>query len=326
MASKYKRMDLLKSLPFYSEEIKNSEKNNKKISNIGLLSELPFFDKEPKELTNIQLSKELLFHPLERKKRPKRLTKHQILQNVLPLYDSGGIFRREHTYRGSADTYDVEVIGNKSLDDSLFLAKRSINDLFRDILREKRGFKYNLLAIITLKTSSNATNSYDIQTVYLRSKAIAVINQRFNLNSAHEKLKHKLDIWSGEGSGWIVDKIEDLNIEIANYDPLAGSSYIQLPSELNNSMKGLTNIKNKDSECFKWCHVRFINPKNSHPERIKKQGQEIAKTLDYRGISFPMKARGYEIIKERFNINVNVFGCDNRFFPLYVPKNLMNKF
>ena len=97
-----------------------------------------------------------------------------------------------------------------------------------------------------------------------------MINQRFNLNSACEKLKHKLDIWSGEGSGWIVDKIEALNIEIANYDPLAGSSYIQLPSELNNSMKGLINIKNKDNECFKWCHVRFINPTNSHPERIKK--------------------------------------------------------
>ena len=45
--------------------------------------------------------------------------------------------------------------------------------------------------------------------------------------------------------------MENINIDIANYDPLAGSSYIQLPPELNNSMKGLTNIKNKDDECFK---------------------------------------------------------------------------
>ena len=33
-----------------------------------------------------------------------------------------------------------------------------------------------------------------------------------------------------------------------------------------------------------------------------------------------MKARDYEIIEERFNINVNVFGCENRVFPLYVSK------
>ena len=33
-----------------------------------------------------------------------------------------------------------------------------------------------------------------------------------------------------------------------------------------------------------------------------------------------MKARDYEIIEERFNINVNVFGYENRVFPLYVSK------
>ena len=125
---------------------------------------------------------------------------------------------------------------------------------------------------------------------------------------------------TGLGSGWIVDKTEDIHINMANYDPLAGSSYIPLPSELNHPMKGLINIKNKDIECFKRCHIRFINPTNSHPERINKQDKKIASTLDYRGINFPMKARDYEIIEERFNINVNVFGYENRVFPLYVSK------
>ena len=68
----------------------------------------------------------------------------------------------------------------------------SINSLFRDLLQEKRGFKYNLLAITTLKRWNNATNTYDIQTIYLRSEAITVINQRVNL--------HLLDFWAGEGS------------------------------------------------------------------------------------------------------------------------------
>ena len=144
MVQNSKNKNTLKNLPFYSEETKSVKKKNKKISNIEFLSELPFFDKKPKELTNIQVSKELPFHPSERKKRPKRLTKHQILQNVLPFFDSVGISRREHAHKYYAETYDVEVIDNKSLDDSLFLAKKSINDLFRDLLREKRGFKYNL--------------------------------------------------------------------------------------------------------------------------------------------------------------------------------------
>ena len=138
------------------------------------------------------------------------------------------------------------------------------------MLREKRGFKYNLKASVTLKRWNNATNSYDIIIRNLIADPITVINQRFDLNSTCEKLKHKLDIWTGEGSWWIIDNIGAIFIDISNYDPLAGSSYVPLPPELNNSMKGLINIKKKDDECFKWCHVIFLNPQDKHPERIKR--------------------------------------------------------
>ena len=138
------------------------------------------------------------------------------------------------------------------------------------MLRAKRGFKYNLKASVTLKRWNNATNSYDIIIRNLIADPITVINQRFNLNSTCEKLKHKLDIWTGEGSWWIIDNIGAIFIDISNYDPLAGSSYVPLPPELNNSMKGLINIKKKDDECFKWCHVIFLNPQDKHPERIKR--------------------------------------------------------
>ena len=50
-------------------------------------------------------------------------------------------------------------------------------------------------------------------------------------------------------------------------------------------MKGLINLKDKDDKCFKWCHIRFINPMNSHPERINKQDEKKASTLDYEGIN-----------------------------------------
>ena len=253
----------------------------------------PFFYKEPKNLTNIQLSKELPFfsEKSKRPKGPKRLTKHQILQNVLPFYDTVGISRREHAHKYYAETYDVEVIDNTSLDDSLFLAKSSLDNLFRDLLREKWGFKYNLVAIVTLKRWNNAINRYDIETKHIKAKAITVTNQRLTLNSACEELKDRLDIWTGLGSGWIIDKIEHIN-----YDPSAGSNYITLPPGLNHPVKGLINLKNKDHEFFKWCHIRFINPQNKDWDRIKKQDKKIAETLDYRGINFPMKARDYEIV------------------------------
>ena len=179
---------------------------------------------------------------------------------------------------------------------------------------------------ITLKRWNNATNSHDIEIIHIKTHAITVTNQRLDLNNAYEELNDRLDIWSGLGSGWIIDKIEEISIDISNYDPLAGSSSIKLPPELNYPMKGSINLKNNDNECFKWCHIRFINPQNKDADKIKKQDKAIAKALDQRGIYFPMKADDYENIEDRFNINVNVFGYENSVFLLYVSKNLMNKY
>ena len=125
---------------------------------------------------------------------------------------------------------------------------------------------------------------------------MTVTNKIFNLGTSYEKLKNVLNIWPGKGSGWIVDKIDDIHIFISNYDPLSGSTNISLPPELNNSMKGLINLKNNDIECFKWFHIRFINPQTKYFDRTNKQDKKITSTLDYRGINFPMKARDYEIV------------------------------
>ena len=163
---------------------------------------------------------------------------------------------------------------SKSLDDSLFLAKRSIIDFFRDLLEEKRGFKYILSTRVTLKKWNNVSNTYDTDTIFRNSDPITVINKRFDLGTGFETLKHRLSIYSDEGSGWIIDKIEDIWINVANYDPLVGKSYFTLPLELTNSMKGLINLKNNDNKCFKWCHIRFINPQSKNSERINKQDKK----------------------------------------------------
>ena len=44
-------------------------------------------------------------------------------------------------------------------------------------------------------------------------------------------------------------------------------------------MKELINLKNKDTECSKWCHVRFINPQSKNSDKINKQENKIKKLL-----------------------------------------------
>ena len=98
MAQNYKIRNMVKNLSFYSDKINKIKKKIKKFTNARILSELLFFPKYPKELTNYQPSKELRFFP-RKPKRLKRLTKHQILKDILPFYDTVGISRKQHAFR-----------------------------------------------------------------------------------------------------------------------------------------------------------------------------------------------------------------------------------
>ena len=42
---------------------------------------------------------------------------------MLPFYDDVGILKKQEAFRNYSETYEVETIDNKSLDDSIFLSK-----------------------------------------------------------------------------------------------------------------------------------------------------------------------------------------------------------
>ena len=82
---------------------------------------------------------------------------------------------------------------------------------------------------------------------------------------------YRIDNWINEASGWIVESIDGKYVNCSAYSPLVGSTYIELPDELKNSMKGLINIKNSDNKCFLWCHMRHLKLVITYPERITKK-------------------------------------------------------
>ena len=107
----------------------------------------------------------------------------------------------------------------------------------------------------------------------------------------------------GKGAGWIIVSVIEHTISISKYNSLAGRSYIKLPKELDHSRKGLINIHSiDDSECFKWCLVRYLNPADHNPRRITKSEKNFAKRLDFKDIKFPAKIRViHKIVKKEFH-------------------------
>ena len=100
-----------------------------------------------------------------------------------------------------------------------------------------------------------------------------------------------------------------------------GSSYIDLPDEFKNSAKGLINIKNKDDECFRWCHIRHLNSQEKDPQRIKKADKQYIENLDFTNIVFPVSRKQYNKIEKQNSIRTNVFGYENeQSYPIHISK------
>ena len=121
---------------------------------------------------------------------------------MLLFHDDVAVLRKEKAFKNCAATYKVETIDNKT--DSLSLSKNSIKNLFNDLLRAKRGFKYILSTKITLKKRIN-DNETKYSTAYFNSTTKTIINQRYHLNESFEKTLNSLDMWINEGSDWIKD-------------------------------------------------------------------------------------------------------------------------
>ena len=48
----------------------------------------------------------------------------------------------------------------------------------------------------------------------------------------------------------------------------------------------MINIQNEDSECFRWCLVRHLNPANKNPAKIRNVDREFAKRLNLKSMKF----------------------------------------
>ena len=105
----------------------------------------------------------------------------------------------------------------------------------------------------------------------------------------------------------------DYIFKISKCNPVAGSSYIKLPKELNHPKKGLINVHNIDyNECFKWFLVRYLHLADHHPARITKADKDLARKLDFKDIECPVKIRDVHKSKQKNLITNSVFGNENK--------------
>ena len=180
--------------------------------------------------------------------------------------------------KGHAKSYGIELQDKLNPLNHFTKTKALVKSHLEGLLKDMKGFKFiEKLEVMFEKDTINSKTGKCVsiyKTAFFNGKAKTITKANDiepELSMSRQEIMNVIDKWVSEGSGWTINKIDNHYINITTYKPLNGSSYIELPIELQNSAKGLINIKNKDDECFKWCHIRHLNLQKKNPQRITKE-------------------------------------------------------
>ena len=230
--------------------------------------------------------------------------------------------------KGHAKSYEIELLDNLNPLNHFTKTRPQTESHLEDLLKTMKGFKFIETLEVTFEKdtidSKTGKRVSIFKTTFFNGKAKTITKVddiEPELNMFRHEILSVIDKWISEGSGWVIDRIDSHYLNVTLYKPLNGSSYIKLPAKLGNSRKGLINLKNEDNQCFRWCHIRHLNPQMKDPQRIKKDDKKKVNELNYDGVEFPVSQRHYNKVEKQHSIRINVFGYeDGQPFPINISK------
>ena len=248
-------------------------------------------------------------------KQPKTIQDYQ--KDILdhPLEQEGLVFRRTQWAIGDfLRGWQMNVPQGLGADPLTFL--EGVRPQIRQKLTEEilaiKGVKFQLALKVQLrKDRPDGGEEYTDpvirhkQETLLRAAGTAEINEV--LDKAFPHILETLEKWTQRGSGWVVDHVCTLWLDIARYQPLRGGSYIPLPAAVQHK-KAVVNVKNTDDQCVVLTILAAMFPVAIHPERSSKYPEDHG--FDFTGIDYPTPISQISRIEKQNPLAINVFGWD----------------
>ena len=208
-------------------------------------------------------------------------------------HDDNSVEIIDKAFKSRVIAYKIKNSAQISSSEEFFINNRDkVIELIEKQLKEHTALKINfeLFALYVKYDKSAEANQTDIKSfntkniVVASSSDIDAIYQSF----ASDIIK-KSEEFQKRDSGWALQEVLYLELNINKYKPLRGSSYINLPKDII-SKKACINIQNKDNACFAWAVMSALYPpdESMKPARISSY-PHYSKVLQLDGIKFPMK-------------------------------------
>ena len=231
--------------------------------------------------------------------------------------------------------FSYDFIPTYQVDVELFLYKKK-RQLFKKIYKHYKkhgGIKFQISLNVKLGKYKITTEEYHEICPWFQS----CIERIFSSHYIHRKIEECLrtilafyDNFLQMGSGWFLEEILMVRLDIYKYNPLGGCCKVELPIELK-FKKSLLNIKCNDNKCFLYCILAALN-KRTINQNHKNSYLKYINSLNISSLSFPTMLNQIPKFEKHNNLTINVFGMfknnQNNLqpFPMYISENFNEKY
>ena len=259
--------------------------------------------------------------------RLKKLTKQSERKEKKAKEEHDRIFtptREASAFRNYTNQYVMyNTIANLGPLAFLTYAKPAIINIFNS----NRNIKTILYLHCLMFRISSIMGDKVPQEFAFHSKDIKLVLEKTDESELYNEMAQEIEeeiqkVQNAEGSGWMFLKVIKLVLHTTRWDPINAGSYIDLPEVLKNK-QAIINMKNQDEECFKWCVLRALNPKNKNAERVDNDLKSKQDTINMKGIRYPVSIRDinrFEHLNPNISISVLGYNKEERVYPLRISK------
>ena len=134
--------------------------------------------------------------------------------------------------KGYTESYEIGIKNNKDPLAQLQNTRKAIEYHIIKILTSMKGLKFVETLRVTFQKLAKDEIVY--KTAYFNSKPQTIINNTEIpevLQLSKEQILNMIAQWISEGSGWTVESVDNHYLNIVQYQPMKGSSYIKLPQQ-----------------------------------------------------------------------------------------------
>ncbi|XP_063388138.1 uncharacterized protein LOC134674022 [Cydia fagiglandana] len=218
----------------------------------------------------------------------------------------------ENAFKNRVATYRIllnENVHQPFTPESILLGnKDKIFALLDRSLTDHHALKVNfILNADFTQESKQVNNTFDFQ---LCNNVVDVSSDKDEIfESVVKDILTKLFNFERKDSGWSLVKFNYLDVNVNKFNPLRGSSYIELPRDIQNR-KAVINVKNSDHECFRWAVLSGLYPPTSHRSNTTKSYIAHKNKLNFGNLTFPLKVGDIQKFEKMNDISINVFGLE----------------